>query len=483
MSSTSAADAQELADRLRAGIDPAVLSTLTSRPLEGVKQLGIKIAYRAEVRHAHCGVDGSHLPGSNKIVVATSASIPRRHFTALHETGHYLIHHDDDIADVIDMAERGPELEEAVCNQFAADVLIPPELVDELVPAAGPCAEHVMALHKKTQASRSACCAAVARKLQGAGYVLVAESDGTVFFAAPTAKQYVIAPRTPQAPGGLLARAGATGRARDPDRVVYASGVTSPWFHLDAVRDHDGWVFAVLTNSGSPPWGGLGILPDDGPIARETVECPHCEEQFDAWRAPCKQCGDYRCPKCRKCLCDVAETVVCTECWLTKNPATVIEQGPPRPPRRPCATDARARRAGPPPARRSPRPHRSARRAADTPGRLFSRPARASSHQAGAITMSMPTTLRRVLVRLVCGRCRHTWQLCVPVAAAVPGPLRCSPSGSPAAGSGAPSGLLCPRCGGPCSMTDDDLRRRVEEELRRGRDRHVSTGAVVIDCR
>jgi hypothetical protein len=32
-------------------------------------------------------------------------------------------------------------------------------------------------------------------------------------------------------------------------------------------------------------------------------------------------------------------------------------------------------------------------------------------------------------------------------------------------------------------MTDDDLRRRVEDELRRGRGRHVLAGAVVIDCR
>jgi hypothetical protein len=32
-------------------------------------------------------------------------------------------------------------------------------------------------------------------------------------------------------------------------------------------------------------------------------------------------------------------------------------------------------------------------------------------------------------------------------------------------------------------MTDDDLRRRVEDELRRGRGRYVLAGAVVIDCR
>lgn len=97
--------------------------------------------------------------------------------------------------------------------------------------------------------------------------------------------------------------------------------------------------------------------------------------------------------------------------------------------------------------------------------------------------MSIPTLLQRVTVRLVCGRCRHAWDLCVPVNAPVPGPLRCAPRGGPALGAGSPSGLLCPRCGQPCNLTDDQMRQRVEKELLRGRGRHVSVGAVVIDCR
>lgn len=96
--------------------------------------------------------------------------------------------------------------------------------------------------------------------------------------------------------------------------------------------------------------------------------------------------------------------------------------------------------------------------------------------------MSAVATLRRVKVHLVCARCRHVWELCVPVSVAVPRPIRCSPGGSPAPGAGAPTGLCCPSCGGPCNMDEGDLRRRVEDELRDGRGQHVSKGAVVIEC-
>ena len=92
------------------------------------------------------------------------------------------------------------------------------------------------------------------------------------------------------------------------------------------------------------------------------------------------------------------------------------------------------------------------------------------------------TTLMRTAVRLVCRRCRYAIELCVPVSAAVPGPLRCSPVGGPALGSGTSTGLRCPKCQCPCGMSDADLRRRVEDELRRGRGRHVAAGAVVIEC-
>lgn len=95
--------------------------------------------------------------------------------------------------------------------------------------------------------------------------------------------------------------------------------------------------------------------------------------------------------------------------------------------------------------------------------------------------MTMLAQMQRVSVRLVCRRCRYTFELCVAVSAAVPGPLRCTPAGGPAVGSGSSTGLGCPKCQCPCGMSDSDLRRRVEDELRYARGRHVTAGAVVIE--
>lgn len=97
--------------------------------------------------------------------------------------------------------------------------------------------------------------------------------------------------------------------------------------------------------------------------------------------------------------------------------------------------------------------------------------------------MARPSLLQRVLVRLVCRNCRWPSELCLAVNIVVPRPLRCSPAGAPAAGSGSSSGLRCRKCALAFGLTDDELARRVEEELRRGRQQHISAGAVVIDTR
>lgn len=96
--------------------------------------------------------------------------------------------------------------------------------------------------------------------------------------------------------------------------------------------------------------------------------------------------------------------------------------------------------------------------------------------------MTMLAQMQRVSVRLICRRCRHMLDLCVPVEVAVAGPLRCPPGGGPAAGTGSSTGVRCPKCECPCGMTDTDLRRRVEDELRYGRGHHLTAGAVIIEC-
>lgn len=85
-----------------------------------------------------------------------------------------------------------------------------------------------------------------------------------------------------------------------------------------------------------------------------------------------------------------------------------------------------------------------------------------------------------VNVRILC-RCGHELALCLLVGTNVPGPLRCSP-GPPIAGGSSRSDIFCPRCRDSLFSSVDVLRKAAEDELHRGRGRHVSQGAVVLVC-
>lgn len=324
--SSSHLRAQELADRLRAHLGEELLERLTRDPLGTIENdLGLEIVFRDEARTDDgCGVDGAYTRGTSKLIVAESASLGRRNFTALHEAGHYLCAEDDDILDDIAMSPDR-SLEEAVANIFAADVLIPREHVDEIVGDEGLTAAAVLETHRRTEASRSACCAASVRHLPGNGYVILAHSSGEVVYAAGTPHQYILAPGAIQPEDSTLARAGRIGRARGQERLIHRTGTSTPEFNVDAIED-GGWVFAIAFD-GPAPWGGLTIL-DDRPLARTTAECPHCEHEFEAWSKPCIGCGDYKCPRCGKCDCSSGPAErPCPSCYTRVLPHLLVPGG------------------------------------------------------------------------------------------------------------------------------------------------------------
>lgn len=309
---------------------PGILSELATRPLEAIPGLlDITVDVRPETRSASsCGVDGSYFTNPARISVADSASVRRQYFTVLHELGHHLADDSDAVFDAVTSIrdpQKAQATSEAICDAFAARVLIPTEVRDEVIPDRGPSAADVAELYQRTQASRSACCAAAARRLGADGYVILATTTGVIRYAAQARPTYVIAPGTQQAEQSVLARAGSSlgGRSSDTDRLTYATGTQSPYYHADAVRDGD-YVFGVYTD-GHPPWrppNALVLRPTDGPTATEYI-CDFCDEPFQAFGRPCDRCGDHHCPRCDRCTTgkvDVDEMVVCRSCYLKKPP-------------------------------------------------------------------------------------------------------------------------------------------------------------------
>src|SRR4051794_40680097 len=122
------------------------------------------VAYRevpAADTGSRCSVAGAYYGTEDPplLTVADAASPGRRAFTALHELGHHLQQSDLDLADLVDLHDgNADQFEDAACDAFAADVLLPAERVARHLPGGTPTADHIVALHRDATASRAAVC-------------------------------------------------------------------------------------------------------------------------------------------------------------------------------------------------------------------------------------------------------------------------------------------------------------------------------------
>lgn len=321
--------AQQLADRLRVRLGDDILEWLGADPIRSIQSdLKLEVMFRQEARTRDgCGVDGSHVPGTSKIVVARSASVRRRNFTALHEAAHYLCFNDSTVCDEVDL-HPDENLEETVANLFAADVLIPLSVRADIFGERGCDAAAVLELYRRTQASRSACCAAAIRYLPANGYIVLADAAGEVFFAAGPPHQYPISPGSRQPDTSVIVRAAQNGHGRGVDRLAYRTGNKTPEHNIDAVRDEEDphWIYAVAV-AGQADWPSSAML-DPHPAARNSVVCPNCDLEIQTWGTPCERCGDYRCPRCKQCGCPTRPaSTQCPRCFMLVLPHLLTKDG------------------------------------------------------------------------------------------------------------------------------------------------------------
>lgn len=320
----SGIDPASQARRLLEQVDQSYLADLADDPATTVEVLfDVSVTSRPPSPPGQgCAVDGSYRPGPPpRILVADDVTMGRRRFTILHELGHHFIENDDYLNDlpVQDAARR----DEDICNELAAAVLLPDDVVERTLPARSFTAADVATLFSVVGASRMACCVAAARRLRVPGCVILGRADGTAEFVAHhPATAWRIARGTPQGEDSMLGLAGRTGGARGITRVRFAGGNTSGNVHADAFAADDGWVYAVIIADSHSPWEtGLNLGLTDTGVEPETVECFHCGEASTVWTAPCRVCGDRRCPSCGRCSCPLGpQPRLCPECGLLKAP-------------------------------------------------------------------------------------------------------------------------------------------------------------------
>ncbi len=193
-------DAHAIASRIIAECTTFNFAALRDNPLGAVMgSVGIEVEIEDGLIKTGCGGGGYYRPKPPTIHLHP-ATYRRDNFTVLHELGHHLQQtHDQWGFTLIDMAERERrDIEEKVCDQFAAQVLMPVSDTDRHATSLHP-ADVMAGLFARWEASRSAILQRVREMMpQGARWLLaVSDLDGVVITSATTYDD-------PQPPKGLV---------------------------------------------------------------------------------------------------------------------------------------------------------------------------------------------------------------------------------------------------------------------------------------
>ena len=329
----------ELATILCEGLDDHDRELLREDPFEAIPlvepAVTIRIVESGEA--SGCSVEGLYHEETRLITVQRALSRRRTNFTALDEFGHHRARHHPHVARVLANmpTDAGRRLEERVADSFAARVLVPDSAVEDVLEGRAPSAHDVAALfrHMDVGGSREACCVRIAHQMTGAGYVLLCEA-GAIRFCATVGSAYTVRRGTQQGGDHLVSRAQTSGSARsDHVRLRHPSGGETPEFSGQAVRE-GAYVFAVLTDATSPPWGGW--MPPRGSSARmpnaPEIYCADCREISEAWQRCDTDAGHRVCSTCGWCECRTPKTKIaekqCDTCFTTKRIDLFPDDGP-----------------------------------------------------------------------------------------------------------------------------------------------------------
>ena len=316
-------DAHAIASRIIAECTTFNFAALRDNPLGAVMgSVGIEVEIEDGLIETGCGGGGYYRPKPPTIHLHP-ATYRRDNFTVLHELGHHLQQtHDQWGFTLIDMAERERrDIEEKVCDQFAAQVLMPVSDTDRHATSLHP-ADVMAGLFARWEASRSAVLQRVREMMpQGARWLLaVSDLDGVVITSATTYED-------PQPPKGLMQEGfrrvaveavDAAVRREFHEGIEYKTGSVLDGMRVEAALDHEErYVFLALrptTANGAGTW------------TYPSRECsnPACEKAFQATSSSgrCETCQDFKCPHCHRCGCTAAvPPEKCGTCFLPYTPA------------------------------------------------------------------------------------------------------------------------------------------------------------------
>lgn len=318
--------------RIIDSIPEAKRAVVAVDPIAGIEGLGYTVVAEPALtsrRGAGGWCDGLSFAEHNTVMYAPTAGSKRETFTLLHEVAHILVDRDDEA--LIWLADRDdPDVEtERLCEEIAAALAVPEDLLDDIVGTGPLTANDLRALVARANASGPACAIAISSRLTSGAVVIIDRASARVIHSSLRGDDLRYYPwKGNDVPAGhpLL-------RLEPGSPITTKSYWTDAWgrrqtYYLSAVATEKRTyaIFSVLDVWGLDRFHGGHAPPDRSNAPRQPFQCA-CGYVGVATGWPCPECGHQFCPKCGECDCSrrARAQSLCDRCFCYAPTIDLVE--------------------------------------------------------------------------------------------------------------------------------------------------------------
>ena len=271
-----------------------------------------------------CSVDGyyeTHISEHPTILYARHDNAPRRNrFTILHELAHHLLAGPccnllDDLDQIGDRHGGASQAEELACHSFAGRILIADSDLEDLIGTSMLKPEHIVELHRTTNASFDAAATRAANFVSDPVAVVVLREASKIAFCASTG----LTPwpkGSPVKPRGPLDRAFVKDAHSKPEEYRYERGYAEAR-HCSTARAAGVHTAIGVLNRHNLASGPTILDQPDQKWKVANLLCEWCSGERE--RDWCERCAGKTCNDCGRCQCSVpTANRVCSGCFQHK---------------------------------------------------------------------------------------------------------------------------------------------------------------------
>lgn len=310
------------ARRLIDAIAPAQRAAIANHPITGIESLGYTVVAEPALtsqRGAGGLCDGLSFAEHNTVMYSPTPGSKKENFTLLHEVGHILVQRDDDALNWL--ADRDdPDAEmERLCEQIAADLVVPKDMLDNLVGTGPITGDDLKTLVAKSAASGPACAIALSNRLSSGAVVIIDRAHARVIHSALRGDSLKVYPWKHRAvpldhplltlkPGDTMTRKAHWTDEWERRQDYYVSAVATEKRVYAVFSTSDLWDVDKFHGGQAPPQ--KSAAPRLGKLCR-------CGFAGTATGWPCPTCGHQYCPRCGDCDCQRRDNAqeTCSSCF------------------------------------------------------------------------------------------------------------------------------------------------------------------------